>query len=158
MITMARKAAILPALLATFSAGPLRAGDRACSSPTVAVDGEVRARWPDLGARVQGAFDGRGDVDACARIALRANRASIVVDVVLMDGRAASRSVSRADDVVPTLEALLLLPTAGAPAPPPEPARARTPAVAAAPARATETRPTDSKPIVATEARLASAV
>ncbi len=85
------------------------AHDRSCSRLDVHADAAVAARWPALTDRVRTAFDERGDVDQCARVALRERSGAIDVTVALPDGRAASRTVPPGD-VVPTLEALLLLP------------------------------------------------
>ena len=114
-----------------------------CGSPAVEADADVGARWPDLGERVRGALHGRDDVDACARVTIGLASAGIVVVVVLPDGRQASRLVSRAEDVVPTLEALLLLPGSAAGAaggPDAEPARTAKPA-ASPPAAASSPAP-----------------
>jgi hypothetical protein len=77
---------------------------------SVATDPSVEARWPGLRAQVQEAFEARGDVDSCAQVRVELQGRAIVVQVVLPDGRSTTRPVSRRDDVVPTLEALLLLP------------------------------------------------
>ncbi|HWZ87232.1 MAG TPA: hypothetical protein VNW92_00230, partial [Polyangiaceae bacterium] len=111
-----RRVAILAALSGMLAAPPALAADRACSPMTVETDANVRARWPELPERVQGAFGARPDIDSCARVRLRMTDAAITVAVVLPDGRSASRSVSRQADVVPTLEALLLVPERQAPA------------------------------------------
>ena len=106
-------------------------------------DHRNRRGRPDPAARphrtIRAAIDGRDDADRCARIAIRLERAAIVVTVVLPDGRAASRSVSRGDDVVPTLEALLLLPRPDARAPDAAPAGPAAPVRAAAPVRTSAT-------------------
>jgi len=60
--------------------------------------------------RVEDAFATRKDVDPCARVELTSHYPSISVDVLLPDGRSATRSASRPEDVTPTLEALLLVP------------------------------------------------
>jgi hypothetical protein len=52
----------------------------------------------------------RTDIDTCARVELALNEGSIDVRVILPDGRSASRHVSRQEDVLLTLEALLLVP------------------------------------------------
>jgi hypothetical protein len=114
VFTRARQAAILAMLAGVFGSTRLLAGERDCSSPAVEADADVGARWPDLRGRIRAALGGRGDVDACARITIRAAEGGLVVVVVLPDGRRASRVVARADDVVPTLQALLLLPRAEA--------------------------------------------
>jgi hypothetical protein len=74
----------------------------------------METRWPELPQRVREAFEAREDVDRCARILLTLHKGVIGVEVLLPDGRAAQRSVSRGDEVVPVLEALLIVP----PAPP----------------------------------------
>lgn len=78
----------------------------------VTVDASVRARWPELPGQVRHAFEARSDIDACARIELASNEGTIAVAVTLPDGRSAFRQVSRREDVMPTLEALLLVPAA----------------------------------------------
>jgi hypothetical protein len=75
----------------------------------IEADASVTARWPGLLRDVREAFDARGDIDRCARVTLTL-RESISVEVELPDGRSASRLVSRREDVVPTLEGLLLVP------------------------------------------------
>jgi hypothetical protein len=108
--TRARHAASLATLLGIAGTSPPSAAEPACAPMAVDTDAGLSARWPDLQGRVRQALAGRDDVDACARITIRLEQSAIVVKVVLPDGRAAFRSVSRREDVVPTLEALLLLP------------------------------------------------
>ncbi len=96
--------------LAAFAASRAFAADPRCSPIAVAVDASVRARWPELPERVREAFEARTDIDACARIELASNEGAIAVAVTLPDGRSALRQVSRWEDVMPTLEALLLVP------------------------------------------------
>lgn len=97
-----------------------------CSPIDVQVDEAVRARWPALSDRIRTAFDGREDIDACALIQVTAGAGSTLsVTVVLPDGRSALRS-ARMDDLVPTLNALLLLPRVGSSAPSLAQARATT--------------------------------
>jgi len=100
---------------------PAYAAARACAPEPVEADAQIGARWPDLPGAIRVALDGREDVDPCARITVRLDRSAIVVAVRLLDGRRASRAVSRKEDVVPTLVALLLVPegnaSASAPAP-----------------------------------------
>ncbi|HVY38881.1 MAG TPA: hypothetical protein VHM31_13140 [Polyangia bacterium] len=107
-------ASLLPvvAAVAVMAAGrPARAAATpGCGALAVGADATVRDRWPDLPAAVRGTFETRADVDACARIELAAAGATIQLTVTLADGRTASRSVSRPGDVLPALEALLLLP------------------------------------------------
>jgi len=131
---------------------PARGAAGACVGVTVDADGGVRNRWPALADDVRGAFAARADVDACARVKLTGSSA-ITAEVVLPDHRVASRSVSRPEDVVPTLEGLLVVPREAAEAspapvataviaaprgaapdvaPPPRPAPDVTPAVARA--------------------------
>lgn len=84
----------------------------ACSTMTVTADARTRDRYPDVESAIRIAFEERSDIDACARVDVRSERANLRVDVRLPDGRAASRLVARPEDLVPTLEALLLLPAA----------------------------------------------
>ncbi|HEY8925978.1 MAG TPA: hypothetical protein VIU64_16450, partial [Polyangia bacterium] len=130
MALMLAAATLLPAPLAAAVAPD-------CSPEPVQADAAVRAQWPDLLAAIQAALEGRDDVDPCARIALRQDHAGLLLRVNLLDGRSAARTVSRKEDVVPTLVALLMLPEAGAAAAAPAASAAGpTPAVpAAAPAR-----------------------
>jgi hypothetical protein len=76
-------------------------------------DAIVRRRWPDLPDQIQRTFEQRDDVDACAHIDIAITGAAVIVKVTLPDGRTAARSVLRREDVLPALEALLLLPESG---------------------------------------------
>ena len=96
--------------LAAFGTSRAFAADPPCSPIAVAVDASVRARWPQLSWQVRQAFEARTDIDPCARVELAMNEGSIAVAVTLPDGRSASRQVSGREDVLPTLEALLLVP------------------------------------------------
>lgn len=113
---MTQYAAILATLTVVWTwPSRSRAAEPACPPPPVETDRLVNARWPDLAGGISRALDGRRDVDRCARIAITLDTramatTAIVLEVVLRDGRSASRSVSRAEDVIPTLEGLLLLP------------------------------------------------
>lgn len=100
------------------------AADRACAALAIESDAALRERWPDLIPRIRDDLRARDDLDACAHVSLslRAD-AAIGVTVALPDGRSASRTVQRLDDVSPTLQALLLVPEP-AQAESPEPARA----------------------------------
>jgi hypothetical protein len=64
---------------------------------------------------IREAFDEREDIDQPASVKLTQRDGAIVVEVRLRDGRSAVRSVSRQEDVIPTLEALLLVPQHGTP-------------------------------------------
>jgi len=105
----------LVGILGILVAPPALATDRACSPMAIEAGA---SRWPELPRRVHEAFDSRDDIDACARIKLTWMDGLIVVQVVLPDGRRASRSVSRREDVLPTLEGLLLVPDRSGPPPP----------------------------------------
>jgi hypothetical protein len=67
-------------------------------------------RWPRLLDDVHEAFDARVDIDRCARVELSSRANSVALEVVLPDGRSATRTASRREDIVPILEALLLVP------------------------------------------------
>jgi hypothetical protein len=98
---------------------------------TLEADAALHTRWPDLIPRIQSEFAPRAELDPCAHVALRLEDATVIsVSVTLPDGRAAARNVTRYDDVIPTLQALLLVPerpptaaTAPSTKPPPPPPR-----------------------------------
>jgi hypothetical protein len=158
LVSLAASTAALGARLAL--AGP-------CPPLTVEIDAEVRSRWPEAPQQVVEAFDGREDIDACALVQLAMSGGRIALKVVLPDGRSAARALSRREDVVPTLEALLLLPRRAAPpasevsllpAPPPPAAPARpaaAPASQAVAARRTPSAPAREPSRVAVELSLA---
>jgi len=97
-------------IFAVFCARPAPAEAAACSPVEVQVDPHLTSRWPGLVSQVREALDMRDDIDRCARVLLSWHDTAVTVDVSLPDGRAAARSVSRREDVVPTLESLLLVP------------------------------------------------
>lgn len=106
--------AILVGLFIAAGARPAAANAApACAPAPVAADANVRRRWPELPEQIQQAFEERDDVDACARIDIAITGAAVIVKVTLPDGRTAARSVLRREDVLPALEALLLLPDSG---------------------------------------------
>ena len=110
---MKRRATSLTLLIGSLSAvvaAPLQAAEQPCSTLSVEADRPTRARHPDLAERVQRTFSDRPDVEPCARVTLSLQEAAIEVEVALPDGRSALRSLDRPEDVVPTLEALLLVP------------------------------------------------
>jgi hypothetical protein len=110
---MKRPPTILTLLTGTLSAvvaSPSWAAGQPCSTLSVEADRPTRARHPDLAERVQRAFFNRPDVEPCARISLSLRQTAIDIEVELPDGRSALRSLDRPEDVVPTLEALLLVP------------------------------------------------
>lgn len=86
------------------------AQDASCPAIVVEADPAVRARWPGLRDAVREAFEARDDVDRCARVTLTIRGRAIGLDVALPDGRSAYRVASRREDVVPALQALLLVP------------------------------------------------
>jgi hypothetical protein len=101
---------VLASLLATLWAGPARSSPPTCSPMAIDADASVAARWPGLLDDVRTELVGRGDIDRCAHVTLTSRGVSVTVQVALPDGRSAARSISRREDVVPTLEALLLVP------------------------------------------------
>jgi hypothetical protein len=97
--------------LLTFGLPDAGAAERACAAITIGADPAFAGRFPDLLARVREELSARNDLDSCARVELRLERdPGIVLFVSLPDGRAASRSVRRAEDVLPSLQALLVVP------------------------------------------------
>lgn len=114
--------AVLAGILATLCARPAFAEDPSCTALRIEADASVRIRWPGLLNEVRDSFEARDDIDRCARVELAAQGASVAVEVALPDGRSAARPVTRREDVIPTLEALLLVPL--------RPTQAQTPALA----------------------------
>ena len=78
-------------------------------SPVVSGDRE-------LAAQIGEAIEAREHVDRCASVAVTRSASGIVIVVVLADGRSTRRIVERDVDVVPAVEALLLVPQPPAPA------------------------------------------
>ncbi len=100
---------LLGALLAALC-GSAAAEPRSCGL-SFSADAAVQRRWPALLRETQAALSNRPELDACARIELSVAGEGITLEVLLADGRSAVRSGLRAVDVVPTLEALLGVPT-----------------------------------------------
>jgi hypothetical protein len=101
----------LAALLAAFAPRVALAAERDCPAIAIEPDAQFRAHFPELLAHIQSELAARVDIDACAHVALRLeDDAALGVAVTLPDGRSASRSVARHEDVMATLEALLLVP------------------------------------------------
>jgi len=129
----------LPALcgmLCALGPGAASAAERSCPAANIVSDKALRSWWPNLVPRIRAEILSRDDIDACASITLSlAADTTIQVEVALPDGRAASRGALRPNDVIPMLQALLLMPEhVPDPAVPirspamgatPEPARAR---------------------------------
>jgi hypothetical protein len=93
-----------------------------CSELVIQADPSVGTRWPGLLDVVRTTFGARDDVDRCAHVLLTSRDASILVQVSLPDGRSAARAIARREDVVPVLEALLVVPEPrAADGPPPLP-------------------------------------
>jgi hypothetical protein len=87
------------------------AAGRTCEAPTVNAAAGVAARFPELLAGVRAELSNWPDLDACAHVELhRAGADAIQVVVTLPDGRSATRSAVRPDDLLATLQALLLVP------------------------------------------------
>jgi hypothetical protein len=124
---------VVAGIVVVSFAGAAFASDPTCLPMKVKVGSAVSTWWPDLLEKVRGALEGRDDIDACANVELSQVGNFLLVRVILPDGRSAGRSVSRREDVLPTLEALLLVPheaatVASAPQPDaPAPSTAATP-------------------------------
>jgi hypothetical protein len=97
-------------VVAVLGPGSALAADRACSAMAVEADASVRARWPDLLSGVRNELATLEDLDTCAHVELSLKQGVIGVDVTLPDGRSASRTAALREDVIPTLQALLLVP------------------------------------------------
>jgi hypothetical protein len=111
---MKRHAAYLAPLLGVLGgigSRPAHAADVACRGMTIEARSGFRARFPGLIERVRDELAAHDDIDVCARVELSARDGTAIgVDVTLPDGRAASRTAARREDVVLTLQALLLVP------------------------------------------------
>lgn len=105
------------ALVVASLAGPALGAKPPCTGLIVTAEPGVVGRWPTLVERVRSALTERSDIDRCARAHLGQSGETIMLEVVLDDGRSTRRRLSSADDVVPALEALLLVPAPAAPAP-----------------------------------------
>jgi hypothetical protein len=98
-------------ILCALGPGTALAAQPACPAANIVSDQALRDRWPELVPRVRDEVLSRNDIDACASIKLRlAADTTIRVEVTLPDGRAASRGALRPEDVIPVLQALLLMP------------------------------------------------
>lgn len=118
----------LVAVLGSLGARAASAAPSACSAPSVDADAAFAGRFPALLERLRSEV-ARPGIDTCARVHLFAADATTTrVSVTLPDGRAATRTAHRLDDVLPTLLALLLVPEApgllAAPDPPRPPQEA----------------------------------
>ncbi len=91
----------------------------ACPPSAIDMDDAAQSRLPGMKEEVRSALGSREDLDTCARVhsAMRQGP-TISVEVTLPDGRMAARDVAHREDVVPMLEALLLVPPAPQPSAP----------------------------------------
>lgn len=117
----------IAAVVAAISAGlcpfDALAAERDCPGMIVGADAAVRDHWPDLVPTIESRLSTRADIDRCVHVDLRLVGNVIMVSVTLPDGRAASRALTNSDDVIPTLQGLLLVPElVGESAPLPSPA------------------------------------
>jgi hypothetical protein len=113
---------MLPRLLVLFSAyaaallapEPCAAltAQRDCAGPSIEGDAAFREHYPELLERLRAELPARAHIDPCAVVQLRWETPVIVVAVSLPDGRTTARDVSRHEDILPTLQALLLVPEA----------------------------------------------
>ena len=120
----------------------------ACAAMVVEADDAVHTQFPELPEHVLGTFVTREGIDSCAKVALSLNPPVIVVEVTLADGRSASRSVAHREDVVPVLEALLVLPQDDAPV-----SRCRTARYSQSAAESQSSRATAAAPVATRRAR-----
>jgi hypothetical protein len=121
---MRRPCAIALSLVVGILAVCARPGRaQGASRAALAIEADA-ALSPALLNHIREAFDGREDIDQPVNVKITHREGAIVVEVLLRDGRSAVRSVLRQEDVIPTLEALLLVPEHRSPpeAAAPEPA------------------------------------
>lgn len=140
---------LLPLVLAVIAAAaplPSRAqpatvtAQTACKDERVQVEGALSDQWLDAVIRLCDALAKMNDVDPSARLHIAQSDADLVVGAVVADGRVAVRRVQAPEELLPTVEALVVLPaqsaeTATAPAVPAAPPASPPPLVAPAPER-----------------------
>lgn len=128
---LSARALACPALLWGLSgiawAVPAAAQSAPCAGAGVEAEPGLSAAHPALVGEVRRALADREGLEPCARVELGLERSAILVGVTLADGRSATRMIADSRDVVPVVEALLLVP-----APEPEPEAPPTPAARAA--------------------------
>ena len=110
---------LFAATLLYLAPSPAMAAEAGCRA--IVVDDGFRVRFPDLFQGIHNVALERTDTDSCARVELHLENTRILLSVTLPDGRVASRDVLRRDDIVPTLQALLLVPEAPRPPDAPSP-------------------------------------
>jgi hypothetical protein len=125
---LSARAFACPALLWGLSgvvwAVPAAAQSDPCAGAGVEAEPGLSAAHPALVGEVRRALADREGIEPCARVELGLERSAILVGVTLADGRSATRMIADSRDVVPVVEALLLVPAA-------EPEAEPTPAPAA---------------------------
>ena len=109
-----RRWAVLWLLAIALQARAARADVTGCSALSVETDAAVSERWPGLVREIRGYFASRSEVERCARVTLALRHGQIQVAVISSDGRSAARRVAEREDIVPLLEALLIVPPADA--------------------------------------------
>jgi hypothetical protein len=121
---MSGRALACPALLWGLSglawAVPALAEPAPCTGAGVEAEPGLSAAHPALVDEVRRVLAQREGIEPCARVELGLARKAILVGVTLADGRSATRAIADSRDVVPVVEALLLVP-APEPEPPPAP-------------------------------------
>jgi hypothetical protein len=137
---LSARAFACPALLWGLSgvawAVPAAAQSAPCSGAGVEAEPGLRAAHPALVGEVRRALADREGIEPCARVELGLERSAILVGVTLADGRSATRMIADSRDVVPVVEALLLVP-----APEPEPEAPPAPGAKPTPKAAERPRP-----------------
>lgn len=126
----------LAGILATLGPSQAGAAELSCAGLRLEVEPELGRRFPELADSVRAAFSARDDTDACPAVRLAFAESVIRVEVALADGRSTVRSLARPEDVIPTLQALVIVPE---PSDAPSASKAAA-AVEPAPKRARDTR------------------
>ncbi len=102
--------ALLGSLLGVVWVAPASADSPPCRAGAVEVEPRLAAAYPGLGDEVRASLAIHQGLEPCARVELGFVRSAIAVGVILADGRTATRVIADARDVVPVVEALLLVP------------------------------------------------
>lgn len=84
-----------------------------CHGPRLLVAPTVPERWRDAVEKARVLLDGKSDLDRCAELVLEADGDTLLIRIVLADGRNATRQLEEPAVLYETLEALLSVPPPG---------------------------------------------
>ncbi len=126
-----------------------------CDGPSLTASSAFSQRFPRLLEQARSELPRLHGIDACAQVDLQLGEQGARLSVLLPDGRATEREVARAEDVLPSLQALLLVPEPAAPTEIEPAARLETPLPAKRPAKRALPRPRTARPPASSQQRSA---